>query len=279
MMGISKFFFETHWGAKSVVALYISILSGIVLALQYDPTAPFYSTSSIDLLVPYGAFFRSLHFYSSQLFFLLSLLHFLVILIAKTESIPLDKWILLTATLPVVVLLLLTGYILRGDSTGEFAGVIAENIALSVPLFGVWLDGLLFSIVSEGMKRVYANHLISLMVLWLVLCWGHVRKYRIGLDQHGDVTFGLLIFCFMVNAPMKPATLGVFYVPGPWFLLGLQELLRYVHVFWAGIIFPLSLMIALSLASVKTRYRKPALIYAGCWLLLYTILSVIAILR
>lgn len=272
-------FFEIQWGEKSLVALYLSIMSGIVLSLQYEPTTPLYSIGSIDLLIPFGAFWRSLHFYSSQLFFLLLLLHFFVILFDKTEHISIHKWIWLILSLPVALLLLFTGYILRADTTGESAGIIAENIVLSIPLLGEWLNGLLFSIADEGMKRVYANHLISLGVLWLVLCWDHLRKYRVNWLHHGDVVLGLFIFCLILNAPIEPEKMGVFHVSGPWFFLGLQELLRYVQPFWAGILFPFSLLISLCFASAKTIWRKKAIVYAISWLVVYSGLSVAGYLR
>lgn len=274
-----NFLLKYRWGEKSVVALYVSVLSGIVVALQYDPATPFYSASSIDAIVPFGAFWRSVHFYSSQLFFLLSVLHFLAILIDRTESLQLRKWIWLVGSLPVVVLLLFTGYVLRGDTTGESAGYIAENIALSVPLFGKWINGLLFSVSTEGMKRVYANHLIGLGVLWGILCWDHIRRFRVGWQQHGGLLLGLLVFCLIWDAPMEPERLGLFYIAGPWFFLGLQELLRYIQPFWAGVLFPATLLIALCLASARTAWRKVAITYSAGWLVVYAALSVIAALR
>ena len=279
MKGILDFLLNFRWGEKSVIALYVSVVSGIIVSLQYDPATPFYSTSGIDAIVPFGAYWRSLHFYSSQLFFLLSALHFLAILIDKTDSLPLRKWIWLVGSLPVVVLLLFTGYVLRGDATGESAGFIAENIALSMPIMGKWINGLLFSISTEGMIRVYANHLIGLGVLWGILCWDHIRRFRVSWQQHGVFLIGLLLFCLIWDAPMEQERLGLFHIAGPWFFLGLQELLRYIQPFWAGILFPLTLLLALCLASAKTVWRKQALVYSAVWILVYFALSVVGALR
>ena len=115
------------WGEWSLITLFISVLSGILVAFQYDPATPLYSTGSLDLLVPFGGYFRSLHFYSSQLFFLLTLIHLWAIF-ECADNYSRSQWIKLTATLPVALLLLFTGYVLRADSTGASAGLIAENI-------------------------------------------------------------------------------------------------------------------------------------------------------
>lgn len=278
-MGLRAYFLRIRWGEKSLVSLYISVLSGIILALQYDPATPFYSTGAIELLIPFGAFWRSLHFYASQLFFIFLLVHLFAVLCETGSHVLLYRWIWLIGSIPVAILLLFTGYILRDDATGEAAGAIAENIALSVPLLGGWLNSVLFSITAEGMKRVYANHLVGLGVLWGVLCWDHLRRYRVGFQKQKAVAVGLLVFCLAVPAPMEQARLGVFSIQGPWFFLGLQELLRYVSPFWAGVVFPLSVLMALCLVPMRAPWRRWGLFFTGAWTLVYTVLTLIEVLQ
>ena len=124
---------DIKWGARSMVALYLSLLSGVVVALQYDPAHAYYSVSIIDTLIPFGGFWRSLHFYSSQLFFFLMVMHFMAVVVKKTPQSYIVDWYRLIFSMAVVLLLLFTGYILRFDATGSSAGRIAENILLSVP--------------------------------------------------------------------------------------------------------------------------------------------------
>lgn len=260
------------------MALYISVVSGVVVALQYDFATPFFSTSSMDVLVPFGDFWRSLHFYSSQLFFLLCLAHFLAILIDKSYlKLSFGKWLPLVASLPVVLLLLFSGYVLRGDATGENAGIIAENICLSVPLIGSALNTLLFAVLEDGLKRVYANHIVGLGVLWGVLCWDHVRKYRAHLKEHMLFLSFTLLLSLLVQAPMEPESIGVFHRPGPWFFLGLQEMLRYVQPFWAGIVFPLTFVFSLTLLRLVDTRQKQAALYSCCWLVVYCGLTFVAL--
>ena len=275
-----KRFVEGRWGAKSLAVLYLSLFSGVVVALQYDSANPYYSASTLDILVPFGSFWRSLHFYSSQLFLLFSILHFLVIVLERpSHPLPLSRWINLVLSLVVCLLLVFTGYILRGDATGCSAGLIAENILLSVPLVGKPLNWLLFHLAEEGVKRVYANHLAGLGLLWLTLSWQHVRRYAVSFWEHPWLLTLTLCFCAVVQAPMEPEQIGVFYISGPWFFIGLQELLRYAHPLLAGIFWPLTLVAALVLLYPESSWRRKAGIYACLWLVIYAVLTGVGLAR
>ncbi|MBU0945148.1 MAG: cytochrome b N-terminal domain-containing protein [Proteobacteria bacterium] len=275
---ILKIFREIRWGGWSLISLYISVLSGVVVALQYSPETPLYSISTMDLLVPFGAYFRSLHFYSSQLFFLFSILH-LIAVFEQTQAYSTKQWIKLTATLPIALLLLFTGYILRGDSTGSSAGLIAEAILLDLPFIGQPLNDLFFSISDNGMKRIYVNHIIGLGVLWGWLAWTHIKKYMVPFTQHIPLTIATLLFSVGVAAPFDPEHLGVFHISGPWFFLGLQELLIHLHPLLAGFFFPSSFLISLALLQKKNRGYRWYMLYTLIWLLAYAILTTIGLNR
>ena len=276
-----------------MVALYLSVISGLVLALQFDQAEPFYSTTTLELVVPFGVFWRSLHYFSSQIFFLLLIVHLVAILIERrsgketqpgreTSSIPSkdDRWLKLVLSLPVSILLLFTGYILRGDSTGESAGIIAENIILSIPILGSWLNSFLFNISGSGMKVVYANHLVGMGVLWGYLVWDHLRKYRVSWRDNGLTVILTLAISLLIKAPLETFTPGEFHVSGPWFFVGLQELLRFIQPFWAGIVFP-SLGLALLYLVVKDEDCKSGPVLKGglAWFTIYTIATIIGLLR
>lgn len=276
---MKRLLIDTKWGAKSLVSLYISVLSGVVLALQYDFSNPFYSALSLDLLLPYGAFWRSLHFYSSQIFFLFSVVHLVAVLVGPSQQYSLKKWMWLSATLPLSLLLLFTGYVLRGDYTGESAGHIAENICISIPIVGNMINSLLFSISGDGMKRVYANHVIGLGVFWGIFAWDHLRRYRVHMMRHGWLIFFILLIPVVWDAPMELMKGGVFYISGPWFFLGLQELLRYLPVFWAGVFFPMLLLVAVVFLQQRTPLGKRAQLFSCGWLLLYGVATCMALSR
>lgn len=266
------------WGEWCLIALFLSLLSGLLVAFQYDPANPLYSASSLDVLVPFGDSFRALHFYSSQLFFLLSIVHLLAVL-DRADSYSRGQWTRLTATIPVALLLLFTGYILRADSTGASAGLIAENIIISIPVIGRSLNDILFSITDNGMKRVYINHIIGFEIIWGVLAWEHLRKYRTSFKQHPLLTATILLFCLLPAAPFEAEKLGIFHINGPWFFLGLQELLRFFPPLLAGVLFPGSLLLALFFMQKGTQYYSHIRTFIIGWLTVYAILTIIALYR
>lgn len=275
---ILKTFQEIRWGEWSLLSLYISVLSGVVVGLQYSPETPLYSVSTMDLLVPFGGYFRSLHFYSSQLFFLVSIVH-MIALFEQAQAYSTKQWVKLAATIPVALLILFTGYVLRGDSTGSSAGLIAEAILLDLPFIGQTLNDIFFSISENGMKRIYINHIIGFGIFWGWLAWSHVKKYRLIFSRHVLLTIGIFLFSLFVAAPFEPDQLGIFHISGPWFFLGLQELLKYFPPVLAGILFPLSFLLALALLQKKNKGYRGYLLFILLWLLVYAILTGIGLSR
>ena len=270
---------DMRWGTWSLICLYISVLSGIIVGLQYDYSTSFYSSTSIDLLVPFGRYFRSLHFYSSQFFFLLTCIH-LIAVYQKTSTYGRGEWLKLVGTLPIILLLLFTGYVLRGDITGVSAGSIAENIIQSIPLLGTVLDNTLFSISETGLRKVYLHHVISLDFLFLLLAWNHLRTYRIRVSEHPTTIVLVLLFSIFISAPLDGDVAGINYISGPWFFLGLQELLRYMHPLIAGVIIPCIFIYLLCTAhAVMGRFFRYSLYGITIYLFLYAILTVIALSR
>lgn len=265
------------WGEWSLIALFFSVLSGLLIAFQYDPATPLYSAAALDVLVPFGENFRALHFYSSQLFFLFSIIHLWAVF-DRTESYHRWQWIRLTSTLPVALLLLFSGYVLRADSTGASAGLIAENILLAIPLIGEILNDLLFSITDNGMKRVYVNHVIGFAIIWGILAWEHLRRYRTSFSHQPLLSAGILLLC-LLPAPFEAEKLGVHHINGPWFFLGLQELLRFFHPLLAGVLFPATLVLALFGLQRSNPYYTTLRFFILAWLAVYLFLSIIALCR
>lgn len=268
-----------RWGGAALISLFLSVISGVVAALQYNPGEPYYSTSSIELIVPYGSFWRALHYYSSQAFFLLLLAHMAVEIWRNEYTLKPGPWIRLCLTVPSALLLLFTGYVLRGDATGEAAGAIAEHICMAIPLIGGWLNDLLFDLHDSGVRKVYAQHVIGLMVLGGVAAWPHLRRYTAQWRNHPTLTAATLLLSGLMAAPIEPSHFGMTFIAGPWFFLGLQELLRYWPPFVAGVVTPLIPLALLLWLPRSGRARMYCLLAIGVWLALYGVLTVLCLQR
>jgi ubiquinol-cytochrome c reductase cytochrome b subunit len=184
-------------------------------------------------------------------------------------------WVRLGLSVPVALLLLFTGYVLRADATGEAAGTIAEHIMLAIPLCGELLNKLLFDLQTGGMKRVYAQHVVGLVVLGTWCAWPHLRRYSARWRDHPLLLIILLVISVGWAVPLEVEHFGMLHINGPWFFLGLQELLRYFPPLWAGVIFPGLALSALLFLPHSGRYRQPVIFGTGLWLLFYTILTTI----
>ena len=267
------------WGGGALISLYLSILSGIVVALQFNAVEPFYSTTAIELVVPYGAFWRALHYYSSQAFFLLLVVHLGVVVWKNETEYTRSAWIRLCATVPCGLLLLFTGYVLRADATGEAAGTIAEHICLSVPLIGAQINDLFFDLTDSGVNKVYAHHVIGLVVLGGMAAWPHLRRYTARWRDHLVLILLTMLLSIVLTAPMEPNRFGLLFIAGPWFFLGLQELLRSLPPFIAGVVtplLPLGLLFWLPKTAPARTYTLLAIIL---WLLAYGALTFLCIQR
>ncbi|UKL14545.1 cytochrome b N-terminal domain-containing protein [Dissulfurimicrobium hydrothermale] len=260
-------------GELTTSTLLVSILSGLVVAYQYEVADPFISCAAMEALIPFGPFFRALHFWSSQAFLLLLGLHIvqsiprLSIIYATVEG-RIYWTVLVVCLVPPAVFALFTGYVLRWDATGKAAGMIAEHLLLDIPVLGRTLDRFFVAIANEGLNRVYAVHILLAAILWGIGTWYHTKRVFLRwwawfavLIASGFVS---LIFHAPIDLPQQASGL----IKGPWFFLGVQELLRYLPPVVAGVIYPVMPVFALAVLA-WVRDKRPWLWFIAGWGLTY----------
>jgi ubiquinol-cytochrome c reductase cytochrome b subunit len=262
-----------RWGGQALISLYLSVLSGLVLGLQYNPAEPFYATATIQLVVPFGSFWRSLHYYSSQIFFLLLLVHLVIVIWENRVPFTRSAWLRLSAAAPVSLLLLFTGYILRDDATGDAAGAIAENTLRSIPLFGKPLNKLLVDVGAAGVHKIYLHHITGLMLLGGFCLWPHLKRYGALWRNHVALILLILAAAIFLQAPLEQERFGLLHIAGPWFFIGMQELFGYLPTFWAGVFVPTILVGPLLLLPANGRARRYCLIMMIAWIVGCVILT------
>ena len=242
-------------------ALFLCLFSGIVLIFYYRPMGNvFQNVEEITTLVPYGWFFRQLHFASGQLFVILMLIHTVDHFHRKRYRLyPVGQWQRLIFSLCLCFYTLFTGFILKGDKEGIFAARIFMNILSDIPMVGEPLSRLFILPGRDLFFLPYLYHCFFLPILILYLIRTHIRKWFpeqgfLYAGAAGLCLYALFVKPFMDIPPEALAT----SVKGPWFFLGIQTLLKTFPATLAGIIFPsLFLGCVLILPPVEKAIGKP----------------------
>ncbi len=224
----------------SFLALTICIFSGLILSFHYFPEKPLLSVVNLEATVPFGKFYRALHYFSAQMAVISLFLHLLDALRLKLFLVKSNRgWFFLGLSLPILLYLAFSGYILRGDETGELAGSIAENLTSSIPLLGKPISNLFFAISQVGVHRVYLWHLyFSFLLLTGLLLW-HISLNRV----FSYLKFFYLALLFLPALFFYPSLKpwGNLQARGPWFFVGAQSMLKFLDerfVFFYLLLFP-----------------------------------------
>jgi ubiquinol-cytochrome c reductase cytochrome b subunit len=257
--------------------------SGLVLAFQFQPREDvFVQVESITTHIPFGWFFRRLHFLSGESCVFLTLLHVLDhFLRRKDRVVSLAGWARLWLASALSFLLLFTGYVLKGDKEGVMAGKILQNLSSSIPLVGERL-GLMF--IGTGQDFFFPPYLWHCWLLPLALYFLLQKHIRTWLPRGNFLSISFLLCglgALIIPMPLAlPPEAVVREAYGPWFFLGLQELLKHLPALWAGVLLPGSLAaLFLGLPLMSGRVEQAARLTLLGILCAYTVLTGILLLQ
>jgi len=264
-----------------LASLILCLASGVVLSFQYRPFGNvFQNVEEITSMVPYGRFFRQLHYGSGQLFVILMLFHTLDHFLKKRyRSFPKLQWASLVLSLGLCFFALFTGFILKGDKEGLFAGEIFMNILRTIPLAGNSISQL-FIVPGGGLFYLpYLYHFLFLPVLIVFFLKDHIREWFPDWQFLFAATAGLFLFALFVDPRVDiPPDAPVQLIKGPWFFLGIQSLLKLMQPLWAGLVIPGLFAVCLFLLPLSGersgRWLHYLVIASFCF---YTILTVRAL--
>ena len=213
-------------GMLAFAAFVVCALTGIMLIPAYQPGAAMDSLVLLLLKNPAGVFVRSLHYWSAQAFLVLTLAHLLDHLLRRSEStVSFGLWLRLSLTVPVTIGAMLSGFLLRGDAPAVQALQILRSLLGLVPLIGTTLTQLLIGSGSD-LNAVYLQHACTAtLIIWLVTI-EHAR--RILPRAHAILwTLPLVVALSLLLTP-ELVSRGAAIERGPWYLVGLQELLHWL---------------------------------------------------
>jgi ubiquinol-cytochrome c reductase cytochrome b subunit len=238
-----SFFFKisTYLPRLGLSALFLCLFSGVVLTFYYRPAGNvFQNVEEITTLVPYGWFFRQLHFSAGQLFVILMLIHAIDHFQRRRYRLyPMGQWQRLIISLGLCFFTLFTGFILKGDKEGLFAARIFMNILNGIPWVGERASNLFIHPGKNLFFLPYLYHCFFLPILILYLIRSHIRKWFPELTVFIAGLAGLCLYALLVK-PFQdvPPEAFVKTVQGPWFFLGIQSLLKTLPAITAGIVLP-----------------------------------------
>jgi len=232
---------STYLPRMGLSALILCLISGIILTFYYRPMGNvFQNVEEITTLVPYGWFFRQFHYISGQVFVILMLIHTVDHFLKKRYlTYSTGQWVLLISSLCLCFFVLFTGFVLKGDKEGFFAGQIFMNILKAIPLAGEWLSKL-FIVPGESFFFLpYLYHCFFLPILLIYLIREHIREWLPDQKALFAATAGLFLYALIVKPYVDiPPDAVVDMVKGPWFFLGIQSLLKIMHPVLAGLFIP-----------------------------------------
>jgi quinol-cytochrome oxidoreductase complex cytochrome b subunit len=218
--------FDT-FGWIAVASVIVCAVSGALLVVPYNVADPYLSVTRLVTTNPAASLIRNMHYWSAQLFLILTIIHIFDHLFKGTESNIKKKslWFRLSLSLVFTIYAMLSGFILKADGDSLQAQRILSSLVGSLPWLGSILQ--LTFIGPEGNFQVlYIQHAATATVILFVIIMEHARSLKVKLSTL-LVTIGILtIISFLFRAPINGLNDAV--MKGPWYFVGLQELLHWV---------------------------------------------------
>ncbi len=175
------------FGSAAFTLLLLQIVTGVLLALVYVPSAG-EAWSSLNILnhqIPLGWFLRALHGWGSNFMVAIVLIHMAQVFLFGAYKFPRElTWILGVFLLLMTLGMAFTGQVLRFDQDAYWGLGIGASILSRVPVIGGGLVHLLLGgpiIAGATLTRFFALHvfiipgallLFALLHIWMVLKLG-----------------------------------------------------------------------------------------------------------
>ena len=171
-------------GGMSLVLLFLLAATGVLLMLGYEatPETAYASIVNLERDMLFGAFVRSIHYWSANLLVAVGLCHLLrVFLTGGIYDGRQFNWVIGLGLLALILAANFTGYLLPWDQLSFWAVTICTSMLAYIPVIGEWLQT-----VSRGGPEVggatlvlfYTLHTTIVPVLFVVLVSLHFWRIR-----------------------------------------------------------------------------------------------------
>jgi ubiquinol-cytochrome c reductase cytochrome b subunit len=178
------------FGSASLVLLILQVVTGILLALVYEPSAA-HAWSSLELLnheLPLGWFLRAMHGWGSNFMVAIVLIHMAQVFLFGAYKFPRElTWIVGVFMLLMTLGMAFTGQVLRFDQDAYWGLGIGASIVGRVP----WIGGQLVHLMLGGpmingatLTRFFALHVFVIPGTLLAFTGLHVwMVLKLGINE------------------------------------------------------------------------------------------------
>ncbi len=254
----------------------ISVCSGIPLLFLYHPTDAYNSVQKITYTVPYGAFVREFHYFSSEALLVVLFFHLIEQMVLKDVKIPKSSWITGSLAGICVITLLFTGFIIKGDQSGYSAGVVAISMLRNMPGLS-FLTRLIESSSHYFYWKFFLWHILFLPVVATALVYHHSGRISspLGITAISIALTVVLIAALKIPSDIPPGTALHRYIEGPWFFNGIQRMLDGGTSDTVVVMSAMFLPSALVLIYPFVRFKRVVTVAFILWFIWYVSLSLV----
>jgi ubiquinol-cytochrome c reductase cytochrome b subunit len=178
------------FGSAATVILVLQVMTGIMLALVYAPTASsaWNSLQFLDHNVKLGWFLRAMHGWGSDFMVAIVLIHMVQVFLFGAYKFPRElTWMIGVCLLLLTLGMAFTGQVLRFDQDAYWGLGIGASILSRVPFVGGPLVGLMLGgpiIAGPTLSRFFALHVFVIPGILLGLVGLHVwMVLRLGIND------------------------------------------------------------------------------------------------
>ena len=178
------------FGSAATVILVLQVMTGILLALVYSPTASdaWNSLQFLDHNVKLGWFLRAMHSWGSDFMVAIVLIHMVQVFLFGAYKFPRElTWIIGVFLLLLTLGMAFTGQVLRFDQDAYWGLGIGASIVSRIPLIGGPLVNLMLGgpiIAGPTLSRFFALHVFVIPGILLALVGLHLLMVlRLGINE------------------------------------------------------------------------------------------------